>query len=1380
MNKKKKIGIISATLIAVACLSGGLIVSNFSAEAQSVAYITELFSQSSGISMESGATDKNGNKALALKAFKGESYVVLNEKTTGDYKFAFSGGAFDLTFASDKGTFSIQTKTVGATLSVNVEMNGKKGGVFYKNGIPSGNTQSNNRSNRFTEIVDTGKNYITFHAETMRVTIGNEENELLVWDFGKAENDSHSIGGTLFAFDEYSVTLSATASEEKVFVYEINGNLLETELLVDRAAPSVHAVTYSNAKSGEDYLLPTPHAFDLFDGEIKDIAVAVKRGNTVLLNGTYQRGMKLENPSIGEYEIVYSAQDESGNVQEKSITLICNSVEETPAFVSSYALENNTFGVGSSIQLPNIYYQSNYTNRNVPCALTVTFNGTVCENYDGVLLYQQTLTMEQAGTYAVSVKPIDENIDAVQTYTFTTVETLPSVQIGRLDVKMGDSLELPVMKTNFANTEHTYDTIVYYPDGKAYIGNTFEIDQAGQYTVEYRFDHAKQIYSYKAKFAVNETLYEFGKDSSYAYVGACTYDETQTGLNVFLSQGDTFTYSKVIDLSDNTKEDLMLELLMTPLLSGTQELQEFQVIFTDVHNPENYITLDFLDHKTMRTSCYAKIAHAGELLSGYENEQMNYHVNVWGTYFRTSLYGVKAEKDFPIKLWFDYAERKMYVSHGNLKRLISDLDDYNCYGNIWGGFTTGEVKMTIKGVAWLGSQAGMFLKTIDGEAVTSEEYTETRAPKIDLDLLGYEESNLPIAVVDNAYPVFSGTAFDAYVGEVKLHTNVYLNYGQATQTQVSVIDGKFIPYSSGRYTIVYTAYDNFGNRAEKSLTVDAVKNAPAIVIESLDSDSVSVGEKYYLPTVQTSGGSGSIIVAAYTDIDGKETLIDEYCIFDTAGVHNVKLVAKDYLGNTAEQVVEVLASYEDTPVFGDVPLYPDVLISGKSYPVQEFSAKYYADSIKGELARVRIYLEDKNGRTELTGKTFTPEVANSGDNVKLVYEATYDGKTNSYTYTIPTVIVNNGMAYSMDKYFSVTNGSAVATKDGVVLNITSNDSRVYYAQRVLADAFTINFDVNPEKNNVGAIVLWLYDAENKQNAVKIKIVNTQGAASLVSVNDGAFAEMKGSFVGSSKYAFELTYDNDAFVLKDADKFKKTVETNAYGETFNGFASGLVNFAITFEDVSGETEIIVHKINNQTVSSVMFDLVDPQAALVGGAYARTAQLGEVLTVKNIVYSDVLSLRESVTYSVTYNGKTVTSTDGKKLSNVSLKNLYSFACDNYGTYMIMYTITDDSGNSYYYSNVVNVVDNVAPIITISGDLLGEYKKGDKITLPAASATDNLNGTLTVFVAIYTPNGARIYLAPNAQYTFDQTGTYTVKYIVYDAIGNIAEQTFEMIVK
>ncbi len=97
---------------------------------------------------------------------------------------------------------------------------------------------------------------------------------------------------------------------------------------------------------------------------------------------------------------------------------------------------------------------------------------------------------------------------------------------------------------------------------------------------------------------------------------------------------------------------------------------------------------------------------------------------------------------------------------------------------------------------------------------------------------------------------------------------------------------------------------------------------------------------------------------------------------------------------------------------------------------------------------------------------------------------------------------------------------------------------------------------------------------------------------------------------------------------------------------------------------------------------------------------------------------------------------------------------------GSYTITYNVSDTAGNAAApVARTVNVVDNVAPVITVLGTTPVVVQVAGTYTDAGATAIDNVDGTITAkIVKSGTVNTAAV-------------GTYTITYTVSDTAGNAA---------
>ncbi len=99
---------------------------------------------------------------------------------------------------------------------------------------------------------------------------------------------------------------------------------------------------------------------------------------------------------------------------------------------------------------------------------------------------------------------------------------------------------------------------------------------------------------------------------------------------------------------------------------------------------------------------------------------------------------------------------------------------------------------------------------------------------------------------------------------------------------------------------------------------------------------------------------------------------------------------------------------------------------------------------------------------------------------------------------------------------------------------------------------------------------------------------------------------------------------------------------------------------------------------------------------------------------------------------------------------------------GVYSLYYEITDAAGNTTTQTRTVTVRDTQAPSLTLLGEAEITLECGDSFAEPGATASDNVDGDLSVAVSIL---GAIDTQTP---------GTYTLQYSVSDTAGNSATQT------
>ena len=201
--------------------------------------------------------------------------------------------------------------------------------------------------------------------------------------------------------------------------------------------------------------------------------------------------------------------------------------------------------------------------------------------------------------------------------------------------------------------------------------------------------------------------------------------------------------------------------------------------------------------------------------------------------------------------------------------------------------------------------------------------------------------------------------------------------------------------------------------------------------------------------------------------------------------------------------------------------------------------------------------------------------------------------------------------------------------------------------------------------------------------------------------------------------------------------------------FDGwYADAAYNDPITLEEIKAEKGTV-------TVYAKWLDDVAPVIELDGAEDVSTVQAGEVVVGES-----------DVRVSDAAQGDDVTLTIEVKYQNGAFEALtedYDFT--RVGAYVIRYTAKDPSGNAAYVERTINVIDELPPEITLSGEIPESGFTGIAITLPAATATENAQVVLTV-----TLNGEEIALSGNA-FTPTVAGEYEAVYSATDANDNTA---------
>lgn len=985
---------------------------------------------------------------------------------------------------------------------------------------------------------------------------------------------------------------------------------------------------------------------------------------------------------------------------------------------------------------------------------------------------------------------------------------------------IGDKISVPTATLTRNGETKEATGVIVYPNNAKYCISDVTLSQAGQYYIEYSAYFGNVKYTETVSFSVSQPLYQINKSilgNVYYYENyeITEYDQTTSSLSgilIDLPSGAEFVFNQPIDFSNKTQSENFVDFLVLPSEVGEMDFHNLYFKLTDIHDQENYVLISLrasllsgvkygesvfvneVNYGYSFSRAYVKAGAAFQPQIGLENHPSGLIVHKDNSYgypsVGTSFCGVPSIdsntalcnaylKNAFTGLSFDYQTMCIYAK----KNLVTDLDNLNYYTEKWTGFTTGEAYLSIYAENYEGSEnAKIFISDIDGVDLTENKFVDTVAPDLSVDFDGVDENNLPVGVVGCTYPVFNATALDAIDGALAVTKRVYYNYNSSNRSNCEIIDGKIIPKRSGVYTLVYETTDISGNGVVKKYEFNVIDSAEqlSVTFDEENPTEVFVGQKLRLqqPTVENYIAKYAVDITVSCGGRNVEVLNGEILPVVT-GDYKVKYAVTDFVGRTVTIESDIRVSGQVKPVFMQEPVLPKYLISGKTYEIPELVALDYTQNSEGSEVKVKTYVTDKNERYELTGTTYIPEVSNDGETVLIEFVATNSLGDTILPFECSCRIVTNEQGLDIAEYLIPNGMLDVDTEDTYTLiTTTENNSGFTLLNALVADGAYIKFSPVLESPNFDKIDIYLTDSVNEAISVKISFVKTATASELC-INDSADRyALDASFV-NNKVDFKLQYNatSRSIIAEENGDVIVAVKNTLLGETFDGFPSGKVYLRLQFVGVTGESAIKLNNISGQVITNNTKDTGKPLIAILG-EYDVQYKLNDTVQLLPAVVGDVIDPEVSFTLSVKGpDNQFIKDVNGLELNNVEVKQ-YSIKLSSYGNYTVLYYAKDSAGKYIQLKKPLMVLDEVAPVITVSGTIKDTMKVGESLTIPNATATDNVDGTVNVYVYVKDPNG-KIKRATNT-WEMTQKGNYVVQYVAIDEYGNMSVNSYEIKVK
>ncbi len=959
------------------------------------------------------------------------------------------------------------------------------------------------------------------------------------------------------------------------------------------------------------------------------------------------------------------------------------------------------------------------------------------------------------------------------------------------DYLLDDFIEIPAAKITYGGETKDAEISVIKPDGERVRSSKVKLTVGGEYKAEFKALFAGKAKTLEKEFTVHiplfsktsaKTSWEYGVDDS-------DYQTGKEGVKVCLAKGDTLTYNDIIDLKKSNGQIIDLFLLPEDG-AGTKDLKKLVITLTDLYNPEVALTIILQcanndGHSSQWYLDWTYVLAGGQNQTptgvegkGTDNEKKHvggeFGVPVLYSFYGThsSSGGASVVGKESLNIIYNEAENAVYVGSTE----IISLSDLTSFEDPWSGFKTGEVKMSITGDGFSLGTANMIITRIGANNLKSEYFTDDVVPAITVDFEDYDENNLPKAGKGLSYPVFNATALDKVFGDVEVKTTVYYNYESQQRYQIDIKDGRFATDEIGYYTIEYLAYDGFKNESKKLVTIYCSETSPAVTLETVGEYTTSGGTGAFIfpARIKYTGGTGNVktYATAKAQSGGDEFVIDEGFRPEEEGVYKIKLYAVDMLGKTATFEYDLKISVNSNPVFIEEPIFPRFFLEGYKYTLPTIPAYDYSSGRESEQIETTIAIKDgkDGGQVRDLDSNEADFVADSDGFATVIYKATGAKGSSTVEYKIRVIDAWKDISsYSIDmkKYFYGKNIEVTDSAESIEVS-SSVDTSYTFVNPVIAHRFETKFSIT--NGSFNCLQLVLEDSKDPSIRFTIEIDNSKNPAenALLRVNGVQlrYRPWAGFYNGNDFY---FLYNEIAKTLEVDGMLKKAI-VNADGSAFEGFPSGLIYVTVNVIDVDDGAEIAWKNYGGQILSESEYDTIAPSIKL-SADYASRYSIGTVAEIYSAVAADVLSPEVYTKMTVRDpNGNIMTDVNGVRLEDVPFDKSYFIKLEMYGSYSVKYSAMDWMEREQDYPFALLVVDDQAPEITVDGEIKTEVKQGRKIKIPAATAKDNVDGDISVYVYLVAPSGIISKVTPGEKVQLSVKGVYQLRYLAVDAFGNL----------
>ncbi len=549
------------------------------------------------------------------------------------------------------------------------------------------------------------------------------------------------------------------------------------------------------------------------------------------------------------------------------------------------------------------------------------------------------------------------------------------------------------------------------------------------------------------------------------------------------------------------------------------------------------------------------------------------------------------------------------------------------------------------------------------------------------------------------------------LGANPLNLNVGDTYNEPGAIAVDEIDGDISvnividagavnTNAPGSYAVTYNVSDAAGNAATQVVRTVNVADVTAPVITLLGENplALDVGDTYVEPEATAVDNVDGVITA--------NIVIDASAV-NTAvpGSYAVTYDVSDAAGNAATQVIRtvnvVLVDVTPPVIFllGDAPLNLNV---GDSYNEPGATA---TDNVDGDISGDIVIDASAVNTSEPGSYAVTYNVSDAAGNAATEVVRTVN--VSDATAPVITLLGVNPLELEVGDTYNDSGATAIDNVDGDISDDIVIDASA--VNTAVPGSYAVTYNVSDAAGNAAN------EIERTVNVVDATapVITLVGASSLdLDVGD-AYIELGATAVDN------VDGDLSAFILIDAGAVS-TAAPGSYNVTYN------------VSDAAGNAATqVIRTVNVHDVLAPVITLqgADPQIVNAGTAYL---ELGATA---------------------------VDDIDGDISGNIVIDaSAVNTAVP--GSYVVTYNVSDAAGNvASQVSRTVNVVDVIAPVITLVGASPMNLDVGEPYIELGATAIDDIDDDISGDVLI---SGAVDTAVP---------GSYAVTYNVSDAAGNAA---------